>query len=1004
MRKIQVLVSLLALIFIANGCTVQKKRGEVGKLGKIYHNTTAKFNGYFNADVIMQESEASLNAQYQENYNKILPIYPYTAVPNAKSVSADLDKAIEKVSIVATIHEPSHWVDDCYVLLGQAQYMKQDYEAAEKTFEFFVEEFDPLNKRKSRLKKDDSKRSRKASSSTRRPSTKKKRPSTKKRSKASPKSKDRKKSRSKPGSKKRRSKPGSKQRPAKPGSKERPAKTNDEQETNVQTENEEVKKEETPSVDKTANDDNTSDTRSSSKSSNPPNTNPKDVLKSAEKDDMFGHEPVYQEGILWLARTYIHRERFSLAEYYLDKVEGDPGTPKDVRREIPVVRAFYHLKRKDYASAAQSLEQAIEISKNKEDKARYTFILAQLNQQLGLQAKAFEAYNAVIKMHPDYEMEFNAALNMSKAAWASGQESSEKTIKRLENMADEEKNFAYRDQIYFTIGTIHLQKKERDLAIENFRKSIKYNVGNATQNAESYFVLANYFYEEEEYADAKYHYDSTLLNLPKSDERYDEVQRLSENLKDIATNIDIIKLQDSLLRVSEMSPERQREIAAAIKKQQELNAKPKSSSLSRGRGLEATALPVSNVGSTAGAARSDFFAYDMNKVRRGQNEFRKVWGSRQLEDNWRRSNKPSSSIDEGTSEEAIAKRMTDEEVKGFLGAVPFSEKDKKVANQKIEEALFNLGKLYREKLEQFSKAAESLEDLYGRNAKTDFREEAYYYSYLSYMDLNNQSKANFYKAKLVSDFPDSKYTLSITDPNYAADQLNEAKQVERKYEKAYALFEAGQYEDSKALLDELKSMDITRTENVMAKVDLLSAMVDGNLEGKDAYITSLNYVVKKHPNTPEEVRAKEILRFVKGDDNAFNPVLYNESVEDFKTEPDKLHYMLVVLYSKSSKDMTTSKIDISAFNQKNFKDDKLKISNIFLNKDEGSQIILVRKFQNQDLAMDYYNEATKNSDEFIKQDFDYEIFAVTQKSYREIVKQKSTAAYKQFFEQQYLNI
>ena len=124
-----------------NSCTVQKKRGEVGKLGKIYHNTTAKFNGYFNADVLMQESEATLASQYQENYNKLLPIYPYTETQNAKAVAENLDKAIEKVSIVATIHEPSQWVDDCYVLLGKAQYLKQDYESAEKTFEFFVEEF-----------------------------------------------------------------------------------------------------------------------------------------------------------------------------------------------------------------------------------------------------------------------------------------------------------------------------------------------------------------------------------------------------------------------------------------------------------------------------------------------------------------------------------------------------------------------------------------------------------------------------------------------------------------------------------------------------------------------------------------------------------------------------------------------------------------------------------------------------------------------------------------------
>lgn len=1005
MRRVIVLLGLLATVFALNSCTVQKKRGEVGKLGKLFHNTTAKFNGYFNADVIMQESEAMLASQYQDNYNKVLPIYPYTETRDAKAVAENLDKAIEKVSIVATIHEPSQWVDDCYVLLGKAQYLKQDYEAAEKTFEFFVEEFNPLNKRKSRLKKNaDSSRKKKARTSTRRPTAKKKRPAKKQRpSIVKKRSKPKKDKRSRPGSKKRKSRPGSKKRPAKPGSKERPEKTD-----SPTGESEDASTGSTSFSDSEANEN--AEDKSTSKtvrSSNPPNSDPKKVVKSAEKDGMFGHKPVYQEGILWLARTYIHRERFSLAQYYLEKVEGDPGTPKSVQREVPVVRAFYHIKKKEYNEAIAALTNAASLAKTKQDRARYTFIIAQLHQAVGRQDKAFDAYNAVINMHPDYEMEFNAELNLSKAAWASGQENATKTIERLEKMAKEEKNFDYRDQIYFTMGTINLKLRKRDVAIENFRASIRYNIGNSSQSAESYYVLATYFYEEEEYADAKYHYDSTLLTLPKSDERYDDVKRKSENLKEIATNISIIELQDSLLRVSEMSPERQREIAAAIKKKKEMMAKPAASIAKKavGLGAAASAMPVSNgiSAGSGGAKKSSFFAYDLNKIRRGQNEFRKVWGNRSLEDDWRRSNKVSGSITENTSEKDIAKRLTDDEIKSLLGEVPFNPKDKAIANSKIEEAYFNLGKLYRSKLEQADKSAEALDELYKRNEASDFREEAYYFSYLSYTDLSNISKANYFKEKLVKEFPYSKYTLSITDPNYAATQLNEEKKLQRQYDEAYEFFAEGNYQQSKEMLDELAKVEDDRIIPLMPKIDLLLAMTEGNLSGQDAYITQLNYVVKKHPNTPEETRAKEILRFIKGDKQAFDPILYNESGEDFTSDPAKLHYVLVVLYSKSSKDMTSSKIDISTFNQKNFKDQKLKISSIYLNKDDGSQIILIRRFKDQDEAMTYYLKATGDKEAFINsKEVEYEVFAVTQKSYREIVKQKSANAYRDFFKNAYL--
>lgn len=982
LRRILEFSIFLTLVLIANGCTVQKKKGDISTLGKIYHNTTSKYNGYFNADVLMEESILNLESQYQENYNQLLPIYPYTEAPNPKAVSENLDKAIEKVSIVATVHEPSQWVDDCYVLMGKAQYLKQDYETAEKTFEFFADEFDPLNKRKSRLKNSSTKKKKTTRTSTRRPT----------KQKAAPKSKKKRSSTKKKPSSKKRKKAGSKKRPTKAGSKKRPEKTDDalnEQESDISETNEKVES------------DNSS---TSSTQKNPTNTSPSETVSSAEKDGMFGHEPVYQEGLLWLARTYIHRERFSLAAYYIEKVEGDASTPKDIRKQLPAVKAFYHLKKKEYDQAVPELNAAIKSARTKDDRARYTFILAQIHQMKGRQDDAFDAYNRVVAMHPNYEMEFNAELNLAKAAWASGKESSDNIVKRLDKMANEEKNYEYRDQIYFTIGNIFLKLKDRDKAIENFRSSIKYNNGNGVQAAETYYALASYFYDEEEFDAAKYHYDSTLITLPKADLRYDEVKKRSENLKEIAMYLTTIKLQDSLLRVSEMDPDEQRNLAAAIKKKSEVAANSDKGGNQAPKGITA-AVPVSATAAVAEARgkQSNFFAYDINKIRRGQNDFKKKWGSRILEDNWRRSNRVSSSISSNTSEEKIAKQLTDDEVKQLLANVPFSEKAKAEAKAKIEDAYFNLGKLFRSKMEQFQKSVDALEMLLDKNPNSEFREEAYYYLYLSHTDLGNSSKANLYKQKLVEQFPESKYTLSITDPNYVSNMLNEAKQIEQKYSEAYKLFDQGAFEQSKSMLEALSGKPKEDIETLEARIDLLKAMCTGNLEGKDAYITALNFVVNKHPNTPEEARAKEILRFLKGDNQAFDPLLYNESTEDFKLEPDKLHYVLVVIYSDASKDMTDAKIKISSFNQKYHKDEKLRISSIYLNKEEGAQLILVRKFRDMEHAMNYYNNVQSNKVEYVKDDINYEIFPVTQQGYREIIKQKTVNNYRPFFENNYLN-
>ncbi len=145
-------ISVLAVVILLTACVSQKKKGDVSKAAKFYHNTTAHYNGYFNANEIMVESIDRLIDQHQDNYNEILKIYPEYAAAKPELVAEDLDRAIEKVAIVATVHEPSRWVDDCYIILGKAQFLKQDYETAEETFMYFIEEFDPsVTRRKASL-------------------------------------------------------------------------------------------------------------------------------------------------------------------------------------------------------------------------------------------------------------------------------------------------------------------------------------------------------------------------------------------------------------------------------------------------------------------------------------------------------------------------------------------------------------------------------------------------------------------------------------------------------------------------------------------------------------------------------------------------------------------------------------------------------------------------------------------------------------------------------------
>jgi hypothetical protein len=137
------LLILFSVILIS--CVAKKKRNETSKLGKAYQNTTAYYNGYWNAKEILRESMILLRLANVDDYNKILEVEDFISVDNPKMVKAEMDKIIDKVTTVAQLHEPSDWVDDCYVMMAKAQYLKQEYETAEETLQYFQEDFNPSN-------------------------------------------------------------------------------------------------------------------------------------------------------------------------------------------------------------------------------------------------------------------------------------------------------------------------------------------------------------------------------------------------------------------------------------------------------------------------------------------------------------------------------------------------------------------------------------------------------------------------------------------------------------------------------------------------------------------------------------------------------------------------------------------------------------------------------------------------------------------------------------------
>ncbi|GAB3202827.1 tetratricopeptide repeat protein [Pontibacter aydingkolensis] len=113
-------------------CSVERKN----PLSKTYHNTTARYNGYFLAKEKMAVIENGLQEGMQYDYNQVLPIYPHIDTTTAKALTPELEDVIKKASFPIQYHKNSKWIDNCYILIGQANFYQLNFGEASRTFKY----------------------------------------------------------------------------------------------------------------------------------------------------------------------------------------------------------------------------------------------------------------------------------------------------------------------------------------------------------------------------------------------------------------------------------------------------------------------------------------------------------------------------------------------------------------------------------------------------------------------------------------------------------------------------------------------------------------------------------------------------------------------------------------------------------------------------------------------------------------------------------------------------
>lgn len=718
--------------------------------------------------------------------------------------------------------------------------------------------------------------------------------------------------------------------------------------------------------------------------------------------------------MIWIIKSNNEVGAVSSSEPIISLLKNEKKLPQKIKNDLPAVEADYYMRRGQYTEAATKLMEASRIGNlftrpSKSSRARYSFIIAQMFEAQKENKRAIQYYKRTIALKPQYDMVFYSKIKMARLIDVK-RTNSEKTKKDLLKMTKEFKNSDYYDVIYYTLGEIEEKESNSDKALYYYKRSVQTSSVNPSQKALSYLKLGEINFDLANYQPAEAYYDSAVVTLPKDHPQYDKISARKKTLESLVSNIRIIKNEDSLQRIAKMS-EKDRaafidKIIDNIQKEEERKQREKEA-LANSNTLSNNPSNPNNTGITDPTQGALFYFYNPNTVAFGVADFQKKWGSRKLEDNWRRSNKATTienitnpnetkGTNTGTST-ATAKTSKDT----YLQGLPLSDSLIAKSNNRIVDAYYLMGTIYKEDLGNNKKAESAFEELNQRFPTNKYLLNNYYVLYRMYTADKNTEKAEYYRNKLLTEFPESEFALLIKNPNYAEELNAKKSEVESFYATAYDAYTGQRYNESY----DLSKQGIRKfgKNEYLPKFEFIKALSSGKLKGIDTMEVELKLLVATFPKSEVTPLAQDILLSIK---KQKNPDMFNNQpgnkapVDTFSVDFDSEHF-IVAFVPDDPKIADAFKNNLNVFSTKYFSNKTFNMtSNIF---NAEKQLIVLKSFANAQEAFTYYDYLMNDKDVFkgtVKKEM-IDIYPISATNLPMLFKKKNITGYQLFFNDTY---
>ena len=671
------------------------------------------------------------------------------------------------------------------------------------------------------------------------------------------------------------------------------------------------------------------------------------------------------EATIWLARVNNETRKFNESLRILTGLEINENTDKSLKAMYYTTLADMYVRQKMYAEAVDPILKALQLVSGKRTKYRLTFLLAQLYTNLGNGSLATSNFQKVIKMRPPYDVEFYARINIAGVFDVNSMDPG-KMKKELEKMLKDSKNVDFQDQIYYALGNMAMKEGKEEEAVGYYHKSATAISQNQNQRGRSFLALATYYFDKPDFIRSGMYYDSTVYFLDPSFPEFKEIQDKSQNLNALVSQLNIIQREDSLQKIAKMNEAQRTALIAglitqATKEETERKSADYTDRYNLGQFYENERRFQGNI-----EQEGKWYFYNQSALAFGRTEFRRRWGDRKLEDNWRRSNKTRVSTQqfggnddtdnlEGTDTSAAVSDYKKPEF--YLKDLPLTDSLMAISDDKVATAMMNSGKAYAERLLDEPRATEAYEALIKRYPKSDLVPEALYNLYRVNKQTNG-ARSEVYRQQLLQQYPESEYARILSDPEYYEKKMAEIRIAEAKYDQAYTAYTEERFIDAISICTD--ALQKYAQNQLAPKFQLLRAFSVARTSDERSFRNELSVITKTWPKTDESRKAEEMLAYLDQKSPDLKVEVEKQVAKElYKKDTAVTHlFALVILDPKFNINQATFDVisyNIDNYTNKNYRTEGSMVINKYI-------IITVAGFRNYTQAMEYYKNfsAEKN--------------------------------------------